>query len=75
MSVKVGVLTYALLLMLPSAALSVSHYDSSRASCPVESEEARGGIDEPGSRAPSRSGRTRVGAAEAVSSRAEFKAS
>ena len=40
MSVKMGVLTYASSLMLPSAALSVAHYNSSRASCPVESEEA-----------------------------------
>ena len=55
MSVRMGVLTYALSLMLPSAALSVAHYNSSSTSCPMESE-ARGGIDGPGTRVAHRAG-------------------
>ena len=59
--------------MLTSASLSMAHYKSLHLSCPVESEEARGGIDGPRKRAPSRSAGTKVGAAETVSSRARFK--
>ena len=68
-----GVLTYVSSFMLTSASLSMAHYKSLHLSCPVESEEARGGIDGRGKRTPSRSGRTKVGAAETVSARARFK--
>ena len=49
----------------------LAHYTSSQSSCPMISEEARGGIDGPSS-APESARRTK---GEAVSSRAGFTAS
>ena len=68
------VLTYASLLMLPSAALSLVYCTSLRSSGPVESASARGSINGPNCRIPGGPYRTKAGVQRTVSSRAGFRA-
>ena len=68
-------LTYVSSRMLTSAAHVLSQYRSLRSGCPVESEEAHGGIDGPASRAPGSVRRTKTEAYHTVSSRAGLNAS